>query len=332
MSQRAMSRRLRYIDYRLGEKRDYPSAQEIAAGLEHRYGESVSSRTIKRDIEYLREQNAPIEYDPTQHGYYYADEAYRHSNELQLQEGDLFAMLVAERAMVAYRNSPYFERVQRIFDKLAEGLPEKVTVKAFEVTSRLSVIPEPVTEIVQEVWDTALLGLRVQKPVALHYQAPGYDEPAIRIVHPYHIVGHNGEWYLLGYSDHHKEVRIYALARVKKARLRTADPRFEIPESFQLGDYIDPGFGVFVNAQAYDIAIRFGRNVAAHIRERQWHPRQSIEEHPDGSVTMRFRSNQLEETLFWTMRWGPEAEILEPPELRSMAAGWLRETLENYKD
>lgn len=331
MSQRAMSRRLRYIDQRLGEKRDYPSAQELADGLEREYGETVSSRTIKRDVEYMREQNAPIEYDAKRHGYYYGEEGYRFSNDFQLQEGDFFAMMVAERAMVAYRNSPYFERVHRIFDKLAERLPDKVTVKASELTDRLSVIPEPVTDITQAVWDQILVGLRLQKPVALHYQAPGYEEPAIRIIHPYHVVGHNGEWYLLGYSDHHKKVRIYALARVKKARLRTQDPRFQIPEEFRLEEYIDPGFGVFVNAHAYDIAIRFGQTVAAHITERQWHPQQSIEKHADGSLIMRFRSNQLEETLFWTMRWGPEAEILEPPELRSMAKKWLRETYRNYK-
>lgn len=325
-----MSRRLRYIDSRLGEKRDYPSARELAEGLEGEYGETVSSRTIKRDIEYLREQNAPIAYDPKRHGYYYAEEEYRYSNDLHLQEGDFFAMLVAERAMEAYRNSPYFERVHRIFDKLAERLPDRVTVKSSELTKRLSVIPEPVTDISQDVWETILVGLRVQKPVALHYQAPGYEEPAIRIIHPYHVVGHNGEWYLIGHSDRHKSVRIYALGRVKKARLRTQDPRFDIPKEFRLNEYIDPGFGVFVKSHAYDIVIRFGPAVAAHISERRWHPGQTTEMEGDGSVTLRFRSNQLEETLFWTMRWGPEAEILEPPELRTMAKRWLRETLENY--
>jgi proteasome accessory factor B len=220
--------------------------------------------------------------------------------------------MVAERAMVAYCNSPYFERVHRIFDKLAERLPDKVTVKASELTDRLSMIPEPVSDIDQAVWNQVLVGLRVQKPVALHYQAPGYDELAIRIIHPYHLVGHKGEWYLLGYSDHHKEMRIYALAWVKKARLRTQDPRFEIPEEFRLDDYIDPGFGLFVNAQAYDIAIRFGPTVSSHITERRWHPQQSIEKHADRTVTMRFRSNQLEETLFWTMRWGRRRRSSNP--------------------
>lgn len=146
---------------------------------------------------------------------------------------------------------------------------------------------------------------------------------------PLHLVGYHGEWYLLCWAHHHAEIRIYALTRIQRATLRSE--HFRPPEDFRAGDYIDPSFGVFVNESAVDVAIRFRDHAASRIAERTWHPQQVIEHQDDGSIVVRFRTNQQSHLLFWVAQWGPHAEILEPTELRERARAWFEETARRYR-
>ncbi|TVR02305.1 MAG: transcriptional regulator, partial [Spirochaetaceae bacterium] len=118
MSFRAKMQRVAFIDRRLRYKRDYPSAATFQRDYLSEAGETFDTRTWKRDIEWLRDQGAPIEYDARRHGYFYSDESFS-LPALSLSEGDLLAILVADRALSSYRNSPFYERMQQVFTRLA---------------------------------------------------------------------------------------------------------------------------------------------------------------------------------------------------------------------
>ncbi len=320
--------RVAFIDRRLRHKRDYPSAARFAEDYLNEAGDSFSVRTWKRDIEFLRDQGAPIEYEPSRHGYFYTDENFQ-LPALNLTEGDLLAILVADRALSSYRNSPFYERLRTVFERLSAFLPERVSVQTQDMAHHVSVISEPVTEINAKVWVTLQACLEQEVTARIQYQAPSYHESVPRLVDPYHIVGHKGEWYLLGWSHHDEMVRIYALARVKGCRMERTS--FDRPKDFRPEDYIDPGFGVFVKEPELDVAIRFDPPIASKIQERFWHPKQSIEEIEGGSIILRFTTNQQTQTLFWVSSWGPNAEILSPPELRTRAAGWFSGAAARYQ-
>jgi predicted DNA-binding transcriptional regulator YafY len=129
MSFRARMQRIAFIHRRLKHKRDYPSARRLAEDYLEETGDEFSERTFKRDIEWLRDEQAPIEYDARRHGYYYADETFELPT-VMLTEGDLLAVLVTERALAAYRNSPYYERLRSVFDRLTSLLPAELREQA----------------------------------------------------------------------------------------------------------------------------------------------------------------------------------------------------------
>ena len=184
------------------------------------------------------------------------------------------------------------------------------------------------TAIKQNVWAAVQQALHADRSIKISYQAPGYDTAVTRVLDPYHLVGHDGEWYLLAYSHHNDEVRVYAMSRIKKCSV-TRDA-FSRPSDFAPENYIDPNMGVFVNEPKSQVAIGFSSDVAPLIRERTWHPDQSIEALKDGRIVLRFTTNQLSQSLFWISQWGPNAEVLEPPELRKMATEWFREASSRY--
>ena len=80
-----------------------------------------------------------------------------------------------------------------------------------------------------------------------------------------------------------------------------------------------------------DVAILFTPYQAQWIREHRWHSTQVIEEQQDGSVILKMRIGALDAVMHWVLRYGKEAEVLEPVELRCMINEELRLTRELYK-
>lgn len=329
MSYRAITQRIAYIDSRLRHRCDYPTALQLTQGLRDEYGEEVTTRTIQRDIRMMRDRGAPIQFDSHLQGYYYSHMSWQLPG-IELTEGDLLALMVADRALEGYRNSPWYEEMSTVFERLTTLLPTNVTVSSEDLIAHISVISDPVTRIDKEVWSAVRDGLYKQRTIAIHYQAPGHEDAVVRIIDPLHLVGHRGEWYLLCWSHHHNEVRIYALFRIKYARVRSEI--FSRPPGFSVDTYIDPSFGVFVNEGAIDVEIRFDGEAASKIRERRWHADQSVKKLKDGSIILSFRTNQHSQVLFWVSQWGPNAEIIKPPELRARAQEWFIGAAARYKE
>src|SRR5881394_1287963 len=100
----------------------YPNASSLATEIE------VVTKTIHRDIEFMRDRlGLPVEYDSRRYGYHYTQEVSSFPT-VQISEGELFAMLVAEKALQQYRGTSFERPLMSAFSKLAAGLPDSVSI------------------------------------------------------------------------------------------------------------------------------------------------------------------------------------------------------------
>ena len=79
----------------------YPNCNQVAKEFE------VSWRTIMRDVDFMKcRLNLPMEFDQQRNGYYYTKpvEQFPH---LPLSESEVFALLVAHKAIAQYRGTPF---------------------------------------------------------------------------------------------------------------------------------------------------------------------------------------------------------------------------------
>jgi len=81
---------------------------------------------------------------------------------------------------------------------------------------------------------------------------------------------------------------------------------------------VDKAFQLEHSGQEHTVKIHFKPKAARYIRERQWHPSQDLIEHDDGSCTLEFVTQSLDETKRWIMTYGAEAVVMEPPGLRNL--------------
>ena len=293
--------------HQLIQSGDHPNASSLARDLE------VSTKTVHRDIEFMRDRlQLPIEYDGARFGFIYTQEVSSFPS-MQITEGEMFALLVAEKALQQYRGTSFEKPLLSAFRKMAESLPETVSLNLadWEQTISFRTSAEPVLNL--EIFDILSKAAARQQQLILTYRKPGRSESERRTVDPYHLANINGEWFLFGFDYLRQDIRTFVPARIKAAE--PTGKRFLRPRKFSLERRLRDSFGVHSGRGDYGIRIQFAEIVADYIREKKWHPSQRLRELKNGGVELSLRLSSLLEVQRWILGWGGNAVVIHPREL-----------------
>ncbi len=288
----------------------YPSVERLMDELE------VSRRTILRDIDELRlYYNAPIEYSREQRGYYYTDETFFVKNVL-VSEGELVAMAGILPLLERYDNTPLKETITKVYNTISEMLPNQIQVQS-SLLNDVQFISDPLPDIDEDVFTKIFEAIRTHHSISFGYRSLSQTTHSPHSgVEPYKVYCHKGDWYVVAYSQSKQRFNTYTLSRMKNIVLCesfTPDPAYEKKV------HIDPNFGIWNNdSKPIKIELLFDKSINTYILERTWHKNQKCRQEKDGSVYLSFQSNQIQETLFWVLRFGSKVKILNPPELKEL--------------
>ena len=314
-------RRLLFVDRKLREG-GYPNCTTLADEWE------VSVKTIQRDLEYLKyELDAPVEYDPARRGFRYS-EAQFSLPAINISESDLFAVCIAQNALRQFRDTPVHKTLASIFAKIRGSLPDKTSAQPAWLDERILLFPEPSTRITPDVWERIAQAIRDNKRLLIRHVAPGQKNSTERKVDPYYLVNYKGEWYLSSYCHTREAIRTFAVSRIRKADI--------LPETFTMPRRLDKDamfgdqFGIIWKDKFHKVRIRFSPDVAPYIRERQWHPTQTIRDRRDGGLILEFTTNHLNEVKDWVLSWGAGATALSPASLVEKVRSSLQAALRGY--
>ncbi len=285
----------------------FPNARSLAEELE------VSQKTILRDIEFMRDRlGLPIEYNPTRFGFHYTGPVNAFPA-MQISEGELVALLVAEKALHQHRGTPFEKPLLAALRKLEKSLPDTVSLnlRDWDQTISFRTSTEPMEDV--PLIGSLARSAAHREELRILYRKPGTPEAAPRTVHPLHVANVNGEWYLFAHDTERQGIRTFAATRIVSAE--PTGRAFQRPTHFDIDRYLGDSFGIFSREGAFDVVVCFTPAVAGYIREKRWHPSQTIVERPDGGVELRLHLGSLMEVQRWILGWGPEARVVGPPEL-----------------
>jgi proteasome accessory factor B len=286
---------------------EFPNTTTLARQLE------VSSKTVQRDLDFMRERlDLPLAYHPRRFGYHYTEEVNSFPT-LQLTEGELFALLVAEKALQQYRGTTFERPLISALKKMEQSLPETVSINLTDLDEAISfrTRAEPILNL--KVFDALAKAVSRHEQLEIDYRKPGQAAPETRVVDPYHLGNINGEWFLFGYDHLRLDIRTFVPARIKS--VRATGSRFEKVRGFSLEQRLKDSFGVHSGAGQYDVVIRFTPEVADYIREKRWHHSQELKELRGGGVELKLRLSSLGEVERWVLSWAGRATVMRPREL-----------------
>jgi proteasome accessory factor B len=158
----------------------HPNAVSLALELE------VSSKSIHRDLEFMRDRlQLPLQYDNLHKGYYYTEEVSNFPT-LQITEGELFALLVAEKALQQYRGTTFEKPLLSAFKKMAAALPDTISLNLadWEQTISFRTRAEPILNL--KIFDILAKATAHRQQLQLTYRKPGRRDTELRVVDPYH--------------------------------------------------------------------------------------------------------------------------------------------------
>lgn len=287
----------------------FPSVQTFIERFE------VSERTVHGDLTFMRERLlAPLAYDRRRGGYFYTDPNWVLPT-MFATEGELLAFFLSVELTRRYLGTTFEAPLRKAAAALANSLPDQVQLdmsllaQHYTFQSGATARADPALlmalhEATHERW-----------PMQINYFTAGRGERNQRVIDAHHLYNVRGEWQVIAFDHLRKGMRNFAVSRIEQWELLKTQ-RFTRNPDFSLESYLAQGFLSEHGDAPVEIVVWFDAYQARYIRERQNHSTQQIEEHDDGTLTLRFRSGALGEVRRWVMSFGNHAEVLEPASLR----------------
>ncbi len=298
----------------------FPNASTLAREIE------VATKTIHRDIGFMRDRlNLPIEFDPARNGYHYTEEVSAFPT-MQITEGELFALVVAEKALQQYRGTSFEKPLLSALKKMEQALPDTISLNLADIGQTISfrTRAEPVLNL--EIFDALARAVARRQQLELAYRKPGQGQPEKRLVDPYHLANINGEWFLFAHDHARKDIRTFVPARIQS--VKPTGKAFERSQKFSLEKRLQDSFGVHSGEGNHEVVIHFNPRAADYIREKKWHESQRLRELRGGGVELRMKLSSLVEIERWILSWGGDAKVVKPRELAAAVRQSARDILQ----
>jgi proteasome accessory factor B len=283
----------------------------------------VNRRTVYRDLEFLDEQGVPVWQEAGRFGinrtHYLAPIRLSFHEALALVlAGLLFSRTMDER-------NPHAITALR---KLAVTLPQPLAAHLERAAERVQAHGDGlhrmmILEAIAEGWGAG-------RKVRVGYRSPRSGLLRERIIAPYALEPTASGLYVIGHDAWSDGVRTFKLERLEGAEL--LDDAYAVPSDFDPEAYLATGWGIMAGPETTEVALRFTPTATPHVRERRWHPSQSLTPTPEGGCVLRVTVSEPLEMQPWIRSWGAQVQVVAPDWLRERIAAELRQAAAQYAD
>jgi len=305
---RSALERIVRIHERLGSEQQI-TAESIAREFE------VSSRTIKRDLEFMRDRlGVSIVWDRTTQSYY-CTQHHPLLPLLRIDADEALALALAGKTFAAWHGSPLGRALTAALEKLAPIVGGAVSLPVDALQGLLFAVDDPAADAEHRHFATLLEAIHRRREVRITYRKPKANAAVeTRTLHPLHLAYLEHRWMLVAHDVSRSAPRNFVLARIRD--VQSTGGQFKPPATFDRETYLAGSLGRFVGDTVHDVRLTLDAEVAPYVRERAWHSSQKITERPDGSIEVSYRLNHLNDIERRILACGAHAEVLAPAELR----------------
>jgi predicted DNA-binding transcriptional regulator YafY len=299
------------------------SRQRLQAELE------CSRATVKRIIEDMRLYlNAPIVYDREYNGYRY-DQSEGQMYELPglwFNASELHALLTVQQLLSDVQPGllePMLKPLQQRIDGLlelqqagSEGLQGRIRV--LQMAARRS----------GDAFQIVAGALAQRKRLHILYYTRSREGRDQRDVSPQRLVHYRDNWYLDAWCHLRDGLRTFAIDAIEQAH-ELDEPALDVDEA-DLDSHFASSYGIFAGAAEHQAVLRFSAARARYVAAEHWHRDQQGQTLSDGRYELRVPYSNPAELIMDVLKYGPEVEVVDPPELRRAVAERLAEALAVY--
>ncbi len=308
--------RLRQLEELLLSTPEGLSAIDLAAQL------GVDRRTVYRDLDFLSTQDIPLWQDEARFGI----NRTRYLATLRFSFHEALALVLAGLLLsrtIDDRNIHVITALRKLASVMPDALMTHLQRAAGRVQAHSDMHGQHMTvlEAIAEGWAT-------RRRVRVMYRSPRSGELRPHVIAPYALEPTAVGIYVIGHDDWANDIRTFKIERLEHAEV--IDESYTLPEAFDPEVYLSTSWGIMTSREIFEVVLRFSPTATPHIRERCWHPSQTIDFTPDGGCVLHVRVSEPMEMQPWIRSWGAQVEVLAPDWLRERVADELRRASDRY--
>jgi predicted DNA-binding transcriptional regulator YafY len=188
----------------------------------------------------------------------------------------------------------------------------------------LAARPGPRQRIDRKIAAAIAEAIKAGRLLEISYQARGEQQSRDRYLAPYGLLTGIRRYLVARPEDElERRTRLYVVENIKSAKVTSR--AFVRDPSFNLQTFAHRSFGVFQHPEEYgEVVWRFSRSAASHARSFEFHPSQTFEDGPNGSLVVRFQASGHLEMAWHLYMWGDDVEVLAPKSLRDSVHAYRR--------
>ncbi|MCK8816756.1 WYL domain-containing protein [Natroniella sulfidigena] len=289
----------------------------------------IKKSSFYRYLKELEKADIPIDYDQKAGGYKIREDYHMTPPNLTISEA--LALVVGGNSILSNSDLPYFKEMNMAIAKLMASLPDKTREMLSQLEDRIHFSLNTLVDYEKhgEVFNLLNDAIREESNLWIKYYSHTGNKVSERTVSPYILNLKKGFIYLIAYCHKREEVRVFRIDRIREIEV-TAN-KFKYPEEFSLKQYLGNSWGIMRGEEDIKVKVKFSGDLARWMKESNHHRTQEIEELEDGSIIMSFVSCGFNEIKGWILKYGADAEVIEPKSLREEIKAEVKKMGEVYK-
>lgn len=281
------------------------TAEQIAAHYE------MSVRTVYRDLAALGEAGVPI---VAEAGVGYSLMRGYHIPPVMFTEPEAAALFMSGEVTEQVADDTLRDSLRSALLKVRSVLPKdrhdsvnrlKQTVGVWLTRSRKEDAQQAVMPLQQAVSN--------RRCVSLRYNAGGRGELTQRVVEPVGMMYYAREWHLIAYCRLRQDFRDFRLDRVLECQVLAE--RFSGHENFSVKEFL---VEVINNHELTPVTLIFDAGAMERARREMSCEPMTERTLADGRTQVEMLAWSSEWFTGWVLSFGPQVEVLHPPEVRQL--------------
>jgi predicted DNA-binding transcriptional regulator YafY len=320
--------RYRIIDACLTNSlRKYPSMIFIIEKIEEQLGSSLSTSMFTKDIDNMRKMySAPIKYNREEKGYCYTEPNFS-INSFPLSHEEIEALDFSTALLQQLKNTPMFHHFETAINKVIEGY--RICKILGKPESQLLQVEEPV-KVEGSIWLDPLLKAIVNKN-CLNISYQGFGKLGKdHVLSAYLLKEYRNRWYVIGYSASAKNIRVFALDRIKA--ISPVKDKYFVNNNFDPEAYFLYSFGITQvdNAPAEKVDLLFAPSQAPYILSQPLHHSQQTISNDENGLRVQLLVYLTPELIMAILSYAENVKVLAPENLQDQIKTHIREMGKRY--
>jgi proteasome accessory factor B len=284
-----------------------------------------STRSVRRYLATLSDAGFPWRYDRDA-GTYGFENGYS-LRRLELSGNELFGLL-ALKGIANSLGGNIGASMDEVTEKLTRVAGDPATRAAAKPSVRVHLADPQLDGERSANFELLQRAQRDRQSVRFSY-VDKTGTPSERHVDVYGFVVSGGRVYAVAHDRGRGARRVFALDNI--AGVRIAPQRYSLPEDFDIEAFAAASVsGIMSSGDVTKITVRYSPVIAGAARADRVVRDRTIRETDDGGVDIEYAVADPSEFVRWSMKWGAEAEIVAPAEVRAAAASLAHEIAARY--